>query len=205
MPYKRIDLAIEACNRMGRRLVVIGDGPQRQQLARLAGPQVLAGRLAHDEEIRHHLRRARALLFPGNEDFGIVPLEAHACGTPVIAFGQGGATETVLPASASQSGTGLWFAEQTVESLCHAICELESHPGWFDPDLARQQAERFSLERFEREIVDYGNGERVPGPCHFPGLPHESRRIQHQVVRSGVSRLGQPASLATSWCSSSPA
>jgi glycosyltransferase involved in cell wall biosynthesis len=95
------------------------------------------------------------LLFPGHEDFGIVPLEAHACGTPVIAFGQGGATETVLPASATRSGTGLWFAEQTVASLCGAISTLESHPDWFDPELARQQAERFSLERFERDLVDY--------------------------------------------------
>jgi glycosyltransferase involved in cell wall biosynthesis len=166
VPYKRIDLAIAACNRLGRRLVVIGDGPQRQQLARLAGPQVLMAGWRSDEEIRRHLRRARALLFPGHEDFGIVPLEAQACGTPVIAFGQGGATETVLPASASQSGTGLWFAEQTVASLCDAICELESHPEWFDLELARQQAERFSLERFEREIIDYVEevGERKAGP-----------------------------------------
>ena len=155
VPYKRIDLAIEACNRLGRRLVVIGDGPQRQRLAGLAGPGVFVAGWRSDEEIRHHLRRARALLFPGHEDFGIVPLEAHACGTPVIAFGQGGATETVLPASATRSGTGLWFAEQTVASLCGAISTLESHPDWFDPELARQQAERFSLERFERDLVDY--------------------------------------------------
>jgi glycosyltransferase involved in cell wall biosynthesis len=155
VPYKRIELAIEACNRLGRRLVVIGDGPQRQRLARLAGPKVSVLGWRSNEEIRGHLRSARALLFPGNEDFGIVPLEAQACGTPVIAFGQGGATETVLPATAEQSGTGLWFAEQTVESLCGAIRAMESHPDWFDPALARQQAEQFALERFEREIVAY--------------------------------------------------
>jgi glycosyltransferase involved in cell wall biosynthesis len=155
VPYKRVDLAIAACNRLGRRLVVIGDGPQRRQLARLAGPHVQLAGWRSNEEIRHHLRRARALLFPGHEDFGIAPLEAHACGTPVIAFGQGGATETVLPATAAQSGTGLWFAEQNVASLCDAIRTLESHSDWFDPQLARQQAKRFSLGRFEREIVDY--------------------------------------------------
>jgi glycosyltransferase involved in cell wall biosynthesis len=169
VPYKRIDLAIEACHRLGRPLVVIGDGPQRTQLARLAGSRAIVAGWRSDAEIRDHLRRARALLFPGNEDFGIVPLEAQACGTPVIAFGQGGATETVLPASAVQRGTGLWFAEQTVPSLCGAIERLESHPQWFDPALARQQAERFSLARFERELVAYVD-EVVAEGAGLPGL-----------------------------------
>jgi len=155
VPYKRIDLAVEACNRLGRRLVVIGTGPQRRRLEQLAGPTVrLAGWLG-DQEIRDHLRRARALLFPANEDFGIVPLEAQACGTPVIAFGQGGATETVLEASADSSGTGLFFPRQSADSLAEAIERLEAHPGWFCPELARRQAERFAVEQFERHLVGY--------------------------------------------------
>jgi glycosyltransferase involved in cell wall biosynthesis len=155
VPYKRIDLAIEACNRLGRKLLVIGSGPERGRLARLAGPTVALAGWRSDEEIRRHLRRVRALLFPANQDFGIVPLEAQACATPVIAFGGGGATETVLPADETRQGTGLFFGEQTPESLSAAIRRLEAHPRWFSPQLARGQAERFAVERFERELVGY--------------------------------------------------
>jgi len=155
VPYKRIDLAIEACNRLGRRLVVIGEGPEHRRLARLAGPTVTLAGWQSNEAIRSQLRRARALLFPANEDFGIVPVEAQACGTPVVAFGQGGVTETVLPADETRPGTGLFFAEQTVDSLCEAIARLEAHPAWFPPSLARRQAERFAVARFEREMVAY--------------------------------------------------
>ncbi len=155
VPYKRIDLAIEACNRLGRRLVVIGDGPQRRRLARLAGPSVtLAGRLS-DHQIRDHLRRTRALLFPGNEDFGIVAVEAQACAAPVVALGHGGVTETVLPCGESTVGTGWFFPQQTPESLGRAMQRMEAHPQPFDPLLARRQAERFAAERFERELLEY--------------------------------------------------
>jgi len=155
VPYKRVDLAVAACRRLGRRLVVIGTGPEQRRLQRLAGPSVELLGWQSDAAIRDHLRRARALLFPGHEDFGIVPLEAQACGTPVVAFGQGGATETVLPADARRLGTGLWFDEQTPDSLAEAILRLEAHPEWFCPRLARQQAERFAAERFDRELVGY--------------------------------------------------
>jgi glycosyltransferase involved in cell wall biosynthesis len=155
VPYKRIDLAVEACNRLRRRLVVIGAGPEQRRLARLAGPTVRLAGWCTNEQIRDHLRRARALLFPGNEDFGIVPVEAQACGTPVVAFGRGGATETVLPPGARGQGTGLFFAEQSADSLCEAIERLESHPEWFSPQLARRQAEQFAVERFERELAAY--------------------------------------------------
>ncbi len=155
VPYKRIDLAIEACNRLGRRLLVVGDGPQRRRLARLAGPTVtLTGRLG-DEAVRQYLRRARAFLFAAHEDFGIAPVEAQACGTPVLAFGRGGATETVLPADRSRRGTGLFFDPQTPDALCQAIEQFEAHPDRFDSDLARRQAEPFSTERFERELIGY--------------------------------------------------
>lgn len=155
VPYKRIDLAIRACNQLGRRLVVIGSGPERQRWTRLAGPTVKLTGWGTDEEIRDHLRRCRALLFPGNEDFGIVPVEAQACGTPVIAFGQGGATETILEANAASLGTGLFFDRQTPDSLAQAIRRLEKHPEWFDPQLARRQAERFAVDRFEHELAEF--------------------------------------------------
>jgi len=155
VPYKRIDLAIEACNRLGRKLVVIGCGPDESLLSRLAGPTVELAGWRTDEEIRDHLRRCRALLFPGNEDFGIVPLEAQACGAPVIAFGKGGATETVLAANDAGPGTGLFFEDQTPESLASAIVRLEAEPEQVSRSLARRQAEGFSCERFERELVGY--------------------------------------------------
>ncbi|MEN6495848.1 MAG: glycosyltransferase [Thermoguttaceae bacterium] len=155
VPYKRIDLAIEACNRLRRRLVVIGEGPEHRRLARLAGPTVTLLGWQSNEAIRAQLRRARALIFPANEDFGIVPVEAQACGTPVVAFGQGGVTETVLAADETTPGTGLFFAEQAVDALCEAIRRLEAHADWFPPALARRQAERFAVERFEREMVAY--------------------------------------------------
>lgn len=152
VPYKRHDLAIEACNRLGKRLLVIGSGPEAARLANQAGPTVTMLGWQTDEQIRHHLRRCRALLFPGLEDFGIVPLEAQACGAAVIAFGQGGATETVLPAGPHRKGTGCFFTDQTIDGVCTAIEEFETHVERFDPHLARQQAERFSTVYFERGL-----------------------------------------------------
>ncbi|MEX0938180.1 MAG: glycosyltransferase [Pirellulales bacterium] len=155
VPYKRIELAIEACNRAGRRLVVIGAGPQSQRLAALAGPTVQLMGWQSDEQIRDHLRRARALIFPGCEDFGIVPLEAQGCGCPVIAYGQGGATETVIDALRSGDGTGVLFDRQQPEAVCDAIDRFERNPDRISPELARRQAERFSTERFRRELMNY--------------------------------------------------
>ena len=155
VPYKRVDLVIEACNRLGRRLVVIGTGPERRRLARLAGRNVTLPGWLSQEAVREHLRRARALLFAAYEDFGIVPLEAQACGTPVVVLGQGGTAETVLPAARGRPGTGIFFKEQTVESLSEAIGRLEAHPDWFDPALARRNAEQYATERFEEELIGY--------------------------------------------------
>lgn len=164
-PYKRADLAVEACNRLGRRLVVIGSGPERKRLEKMAGPTVEFKGWLGNRQIRDHLRRARALLFPANEDFGIVPLEAQACGTPVIALGEGGATETVVAPGENTAGTGLFFAKQTVDSICQAIERFEASSERFCPVLARRQAERFNLVRFERELVGYLDEVAVENGC----------------------------------------
>lgn len=154
VPYKRLDLAIEATARLGRRLVVIGDGPLRRRSERGAAKHVhFLGRV-DDATLRYWLRRSRALLFPGREDFGIVPLEAQACGTPVIALGSDGALETVLPATDVTPGTGLLFTSPTAASLVECMQKLERGEVLFDPLLARAHAERFSRARFERELLE---------------------------------------------------
>lgn len=152
VPYKRIDLAIEACRLLGRKLVIIGSGPESRRLRRLAGPQTTFLGWQPDEVIRDHYRRCQALLFPGLEDFGIVPVEAQACGTPVIAYGWGGAAETVLGADELRPGTGRFFTEQTAAALVEAMGWFEGHRHQFDEGMARQQAERFSTCRFVREL-----------------------------------------------------
>ena len=154
-PYKRLDLAVAACKRLGRPLVVIGTGQDAARLRALAGPEVHFLGWQPDEVIRDHLRRCKALLFPGEEDFGIVPVEAMACGAPVIAFGQGGATETVLPPGGRREPTGLWFEEQTEDCLADALLRFEACVGDFSPAAARRQALRFNAQRYRQELFDY--------------------------------------------------
>ncbi len=155
VPYKRLELAIEACNRMNRRLIVIGTGPEQGRLQHLAGPTIEFLGWQPDEVVREHYRRCRALLFPGREDFGIVPLEAQACGAGVIALGADGATETVLPRGTKQPGTGLFFHEQTSAALTEAIEQWERSTAPYCPEFARQHAEQFATHHFERQLVAY--------------------------------------------------
>ena len=156
VPYKRIDLAVEACSKLGRRLVVIGNGPEASRLRRLAGPTVEIKGWCSDETIRDQMRRCRALLFPGNEDFGIVPVEAQACGSPVIAYHDGGARETVLDASGGETGTGWFFGEQSPEALTESMLRFESEQHQlFSAGLARTHAKRFSADRYEREFLGF--------------------------------------------------
>ncbi|MBI1917269.1 MAG: glycosyltransferase [Planctomycetes bacterium] len=154
-PYKRLDLAVAACGQLGRRLVVIGTGQDEARLRASAGPLVEFLGWQSDEVIRDHLRRCRALLFPGEEDFGLVPVEAMACGSPVIAFGRGGATETVIPPGGSREPTGLWFDEQRVDCLASALEEFEKRAGDFSPAAARRQAVHFNQHRFRQELFSY--------------------------------------------------
>jgi glycosyltransferase involved in cell wall biosynthesis len=145
--YKRIDHAVTACSRLGRRLVVIGAGPERARLESLAGPTVQFLGWQPDEVIRDHYRRCRALLFPGEEDFGIVPVEALACGAPVIALGRGGAAETV------DNSIGLLYQQPTSASLESAIETWEARGCPHNPVLGRQRAEAFSLPVFRERIL----------------------------------------------------
>jgi glycosyltransferase involved in cell wall biosynthesis len=149
-PYKRLDLAIESCSRSGRDLIVIGSGQDESRWRAAAGPRVRFLGWQPDEVIRDHLRRCRALLFPGEEDFGIVPVEAMACGSPVIAYGRGGATETLLAGR-----TGLFFDEQTPDALIAAMEQFEAIADRFDPKAARRQAMHFSTSRYEQELFGY--------------------------------------------------
>jgi glycosyltransferase involved in cell wall biosynthesis len=154
-PYKRIDLAIDACNRLRQRLVIIGSGQDEKRLRALAGPTIDFLGWQPDEAIRSHLRRCRALLFPGEEDFGIVPVEANACGTPVIAYGRGGATETVIPPGGRTEPTGVWFVEQTVDCLIESLQNFEKHRGAFSSLVLRRHAQRFNARRFADELFAY--------------------------------------------------
>ncbi|QDU23642.1 glycosyltransferase [Urbifossiella limnaea] len=152
-PYKRFDLAIEACATLGKKLVVIGSGQDAKKLQAKAAPGITFLGWQADDVIRDHLRRAKALLFPGEEDFGIVPLEAQACGCPVIAFGRGGATETVR--AGGPDPTGVLFDEQTADALAAAIETFEGNADRFDPRAARRNALLFRKDRFEAELFGY--------------------------------------------------
>ena len=145
VPYKRIDLAIDACNRAGVPLKIVGDGPERANLERgAAGRAEFLGRRS-DEDIRDLYRRAAMVLLPGEEDFGIVPLEAQACGRPVVALKRGGALETVVGGE-----TGLLVDEPTADAFADAVARALDHP--FDSLAIRRHAERFGRDRFGDEM-----------------------------------------------------
>jgi glycosyltransferase involved in cell wall biosynthesis len=175
-PYKRLDLAIEACTRLGRKLIVIGGGQDAARLRALAGPSVTFLGWQPDAVIRDHLRRCRALLFPGEEDFGIVPVEANACGTPVIAYGRGGATETIMNLGSTAAPTGVWFEEQNTESVVAGIERLETNQDCFNPAALRRQALRFNHARFVAELLSFLDGVlRIAGQQELGMAPELSR------------------------------
>jgi glycosyltransferase involved in cell wall biosynthesis len=159
--YKRPDLAVQAFNASGRKLVVIGGGEMLDELRRIAGPNVL----------KHHYAHCQALVFPGEEDFGIVPVEAMASGRPVIAYRRGGATETVV-----ESLTGVFFDHQSVEGINDAVARMLAIK--WDPSLIVVHARQFSTRRFETEIANYvDNIMRHPKlpPRHGAPLPKQVR------------------------------
>jgi glycosyltransferase involved in cell wall biosynthesis len=152
-PYKRTDLVIEAFSAMpNRRLVVVGDGQQMKRLRKRAGANVeFAGFLPRDEYLRT-IAQARAFVFGGCEDFGIALVEAQGAGTPLIAFGRGGATDIVRPLGHVKQPTGVLFDEQTPDAIVRAVEQFEAHSTAILPSACRNNAERFSPERFARQV-----------------------------------------------------
>ena len=149
--YKKTDLIVEAFKQLpNQNLVVIGDGPDLEMLREKAPDNVTL--LGHQsfENLVGHMQKAKAFVLAANEDFGITSLEAQACGTPVIAFGKGGYLETVIPGE-----TGLFFAEQTPESLAGAISQFESGSDLSQPERIRKHALEFSSERFEEKFRNF--------------------------------------------------
>jgi len=177
VPYKKMGLIVEAFSEMGLPLIVIGDGPDFGKVKRKARKNIeLMGHLKADV-LKMYMQKARALVFAAEEDFGIVPVEAQACGTPVIAFGRGGVRETVIPinnleveseklelktlnsqiATRNLSPTGIFFNEQTPSALIDAVRKFEKIEGRFNPYNLRKNAERFSKERFDKEFSSFIN------------------------------------------------
>lgn len=149
VPYKRIDLAVSACAAKNWPLVVVGTGPERKRLEQMAGPQTRFEGWAADGEIPHYYDRARALLFPGKEDFGIVPVEALASGCPVIAFGAGGVRDSL-----EDGVTGVFFQKQTEADLTRAVEKFIASPVP-DAQALRQRAGLFTKEMFLQNVRNY--------------------------------------------------
>ncbi|WP_417592606.1 glycosyltransferase [Owenweeksia hongkongensis] len=152
--YKKVEMVVEAFNKMpDKKLVVIGDGKRKELIEKIAGPNIKILSHLKFDEFHWYMRKAKAFVFAGKEDFGITLVEAQACGTPVIAFGEGGAAEIV-----KDGETGLLFKEQTPESLIDAVSEFEiTHNGEFSSTAIRKNSERFSLDRFNKEVLAFIN------------------------------------------------
>ncbi|MEW6111018.1 MAG: glycosyltransferase family 4 protein [Thermodesulfobacteriota bacterium] len=156
VPYKKMDLIVEAFGAMpDKRLIVIGDGPEMEKIRTKAGPNVQLLGYQPFEALRDHMQRAKAFVFAAEEDFGITPVEAQACGTPVIAFGKGGALETVRGLGRADNPTGLFFEEQSVESLVDAVERFESNQHVFTPSACRDNAMEFSPEIFSARFSEF--------------------------------------------------
>lgn len=154
--YKRIDLAVGAANRLGRRLLIAGTGPEETRLRALAGPTVSFLGWRSDAEIARLYARCRALIFPAIEDFGITPLEAAAAGRPTIALARGGALETMIGLDAAETPpTAVFFPEQSVDALAAAIARFERAADRFDGKALRARAESFDRPVFKQKLADY--------------------------------------------------
>jgi glycosyltransferase involved in cell wall biosynthesis len=143
--------------------LVIGDGPDFNKVKQKAGPNVKILGFQQGDILKEYMQKARAFVFAAEEDFGIIPVEAQACGTPIIAYGRGGATETVvpLPDGTEEAGavegppTGVFFYEQTTASLIEAVQTFEANRSLFNPEEIRENSERFSVERFRKEFREF--------------------------------------------------
>ena len=155
VPYKKIDVAVAAFNQLKLPLKIAGEGPMRTKLEKLALPNIEFLGWVSDQALAALYASCQALIFPGEEDFGIVPLEAQASGRPVIAYGYGGALETVLPLENSGLATGVFYRELTAESLVGAVRQFQKNRHRFEPTAIRRHACQFSQDRFKVQISDY--------------------------------------------------
>nr|WP_290665684.1 glycosyltransferase [Ardenticatena sp.] len=170
IPYKRIDLAVKAYTQMGKPLVVIGDGRDRAALERIAGPNVrFLGRVS-DEELPRWVQGCRAFVFPGEEDFGIAPIEAQAAGRPVVAFAAGGALDTVI-----EGVTGTFFHEQTPDALAHAVQRLDHMT--FDPQRIRQHAAQFDTTAFKSAMRAFVEKAFVEHQAHIHQAGWQTKEV----------------------------
>jgi glycosyltransferase involved in cell wall biosynthesis len=155
VPYKRIDLIVEAFSQMGdRSLIVIGDGEQMAKIRAKASSNIKFLGHLEPEALREYMQKARAFVFAAEEDFGITPVEAQACGTPVIAYGRGGVCESVRGLDCDRP-TGVFFAEQSVASIHAAVLEFEKNSDRISPKICHENAMRFSTERFQAEFLEF--------------------------------------------------
>ncbi len=150
VPYKKVDLAVRTFNELGKKLVIIGGGPEERKLRQMAGANIVFLGKCTDKTIRQYYQRARALIFSADEDFGIVPVEAQSCGLPVIAYKKGGVLETV-----ADGQTGIFYGKQTTDSLKRAVLKMEQDFSCFEPEKLREHALKFSKERFCKEIAAF--------------------------------------------------
>ena len=173
VPYKKIEVAIEACARLNRRLVVIGEGPELGRLSALAGSNVFFTGKVPLETLRKAYATCRALLFPGEEDFGIVPLEAMAMGRPVIAFGRGGVLDTVVDGE-----TGILYDPNSADGLVEAIRELEAGPA-FSPADCQARAREFTREKFQQRFRALLAGPERPAARPLRELDSRPPELSH--------------------------
>ena len=154
VPYKKMDLIVESFSKIGLPLVVIGDGPDFEKVKSRAGSNIKFLGFQEGNVLIDYMQRARAFVFAAEEDFGIAPVEAQACGTPVIAYGKGGVTESVIPIHSKGNAppTGIFFKEQSSASLIAAVKQFQNMEDRFDPHKIRKNAERFSVDRFRHEL-----------------------------------------------------
>lgn len=156
VPYKRIDLIVEAFSKTPHKLIVIGEGPEMKKIKSKATKNITILGFVEKKEMIFLTQKAKAFIFAAEEDFGIAPVEAQACGVPVIAFGKGGALETIVgkfpDQKISKNDTGVFFYKQTVESLLSALDFFIENQSNFDKKKIRKNANRFSNDRFKEEI-----------------------------------------------------
>jgi glycosyltransferase involved in cell wall biosynthesis len=155
VPFKRLDIVAEAFKSMpDKKLFILGDGPEMEKIKSKAGSNTIFPGFLPPAEVKKYLAKAKAFIFPSEEDFGIVPVEAQACGTPVIAFGQGGALETVIPPNAdlNHAPTGLFFYKQNADAIIAAVKEFESKQSLYDAHKIHLHAQNFAIPKFKEKL-----------------------------------------------------